>query len=57
MSRKWVGIILGAVLLVTVVGVYISLESLATERKSAHESDQGSASATGVKPNKPTDDW
>ncbi|QHA37901.1 hypothetical protein D5E69_20390 [Rossellomorea marisflavi] len=54
MSRKWVGIILGAVLLVTVVGVYITLESLEPERKSAHESKEGSASAAGVKPNKHT---
>jgi len=54
MSRKWVAIILGTVLLVTVAGVYFVLESLEPERKSALEKEEHSASAAGVKPNKPT---
>lgn len=54
MSRKWMGIILGAVLLVTVAGIYIALESLEGEPKSAHGSEEGSASAADVKPGKST---
>ncbi|UKS64984.1 DUF6241 domain-containing protein [Rossellomorea marisflavi] len=53
MSRKWVGIILGAVLLVTVAGVYMALESLERVPKSA-QSKEGSASAADVKSNQST---
>ncbi|MBV6685725.1 hypothetical protein KV679_18715 [Bacillus sp. JRC01] len=53
MSRKWVGIILGAVLLVTVAGVYMVLESLEREPKTT-QSKEGSASVVDVKSNKST---
>ncbi|MGD7049691.1 hypothetical protein FZC83_16790 [Rossellomorea marisflavi] len=53
MSRRWVRIILGAVLLVTVAGVYMVLESLEREPKTAL-SKEGSASVVDVKSNKST---
>ncbi|WP_442636938.1 hypothetical protein [Rossellomorea marisflavi] len=55
MSKKWISIILGTVLLVTVAGVYMALESLEPDHKSAQEGqEEGAARAAEVKSNKPT---
>jgi Family of unknown function (DUF6241) len=51
MSKKWIGIILGTVLLVTVAGVYMTLGTLEPDRKTAQEDRNGDPTAA-VKPNK-----
>lgn len=51
MSKKWLGIILGTVLFVTIAGVYMTLGNLEPDRKTAQEDRKGNPAAA-VKTNK-----
>ncbi len=50
MSKKWIGIILGTVLFVTVAGVYMTLGNLEPDRNKAQE-DRNVDPTAAVKPN------